>query len=105
MIQKTKSLWYALTRDHTIESARQDHRAAVRRLYRASAEMGYHQELIDYFNDKTYAMDPHIDWHYFASLKDAWVEHSQELAIEHKRYNEAQAIVKATEARLAKLQS
>lgn len=93
--------WITGTPKANARTALQD---AVRAMYRAEAEVTYHDKLIEHFDSEARTMDPHADWHLFAQLKDKWAEHLDEHKREHRRHCQTRAKVEACKARLAKLE-
>lgn len=97
-----QAFWIAL-RGHPLTNAREAHQAALKATCRASAEIRYHRDMAKHYDDEARAMDPHRDWHYFASLKDSWDEHVKLADREHKAFTAANARLVATGTRLESL--
>lgn len=96
------AFWHAF-RGHPLTNARDEHKGALQAVCRAAAEVNYHGDLAHHFDSEARRLDPHQDWHYFASLKDSWLEHVQLMEKEQHHLQAANARLTAAGERLQTL--
>lgn len=103
LLAALQAVWFAF-RGHPLTNAREEHKLALRAAVRASAEVEYHTQLMQFFDEAARSMDPHSDWHHFAALKDAWHDHKTERLVEWRRSQAAEAKLQAAGERLKQLE-
>lgn len=108
MFQRIRAALTALLHlfvDHPLTRAQDALTDAIKAHARQRAEVLYQQDLVSYFDTRASRIDPYTRWREFANVKDKWLEHRNDLEVEQRRADFAEAKVKAARLRLASLEA